>query len=61
MKMVLDGNNAKKPALFGSNKNEGSFVLGCKLFYRKLNLNAFRRLHAELHIKGQTSTMAEEL
>ncbi|XP_023323658.1 cholinesterase 2 [Eurytemora carolleeae] len=28
MKMVLEGSNAQKPALFGSNKNEGSFVLG---------------------------------
>ena len=40
MRMVLEGNNAQKPALFGSNKNEGSFVLGRKYLYNNNNVNS---------------------
>ncbi len=30
MERVFSGNPDPKPAIFGSNKHEGSFVLGCK-------------------------------
>ena len=39
MKMVLEGNNNQKPAIFGSNKNEGSFVLGRK-YLNNNNVNS---------------------